>query len=266
MPALAITDHGIYNYANPLPQAGLTIIPGFEFNTAIEVSGGFRIYHIVCLGRKCEKNKFVQDEIIDTHRVKSQEEVQMFIDKFHESGHLTIYCHPEWSSTPTRFFDRLQGNFAMEVWNTECATNHNMDKDASYWDEMLGLGHKIFGVAVDDGHAVSDHCGGWVMVSAENNIDSILDALKNGRFYSSCGPEIKDFYFDDESSTAHIECDPCVSVEILSDCHPTELIRAKNELLTNVSVECYDYNFIRASIVDAQGRRAWTNPIFINNK
>ena len=34
------------------------------------------------------------------------------------------------------------------------------------------------------------------MVNAENNINSILEALRSGAFYSSTGPEIYDLYAD----------------------------------------------------------------------
>ena len=35
----------------------------------------------------------------------------------------------------------------------------------------------IYGVATDDGHSMEQHCNGWVMVNAENNVDAILEAL-----------------------------------------------------------------------------------------
>ena len=108
---------------------------------------------------------------------------------------------------------RLKGNFAMEVWNSGCAIENHMDTNAAYWDELLFDGQQIYGVATDDGHPMDQHCRGWVMVNAENNVPAILDALKNGRFYASTGPEIYDFRVED--GVAKIECSPVQSVE----CH-----------------------------------------------
>ena len=68
----------------------------------------------------------------------------------------------------------------MEVWNTGCAVENEMDTNAAYWDELLIQGQRIFGVATDDGHPMNQHCKGWVMVNSENNVNAILDALKAG--------------------------------------------------------------------------------------
>ena len=85
-----------------------------------------------------------------------------------------------------------------------------MDTDAAYWDEILGQGKVIYGVATDDGHDMIHHCKGWVMVRAENNINAILNALGQGAFYSSCGPMIYDFYVED--GKAIVECSPAAKV------------------------------------------------------
>ena len=81
---------------------------------------------------------------------------------------------------------------------------NGMDMNAAYWDEILGQGQQIFGVATDDGHAMDQHCKGWVMVNAENTFSSILRALQQGAFYSSGGPVIDDFYIEDGLSLIHI--------------------------------------------------------------
>ena len=78
---------------------------------------------------------------------KDQFEYQVHLDDIHAKKNLTIYCHPEWSSTPARYFEKMQGNFAMEIWNSGCAIEDDMDIDAAYWDELLGQGIRIFGVA-----------------------------------------------------------------------------------------------------------------------
>ena len=143
---------------------------------------------------------------------KNTEEFQKYLDEAHEKNNLTIYCHPQWSSTPPRYFDKLKGNFAFEIWNSGCAIEDDMDTDnGMYWDELLGMGIKIFGVATDDGHEMYHHCKGWVMVNAENNVKDILASLEKGAFYSSCGPVIKDFYVDDEN-VVHIETSECEKI------------------------------------------------------
>ena len=210
---LAITDHRIYNYKNYAPDVPITIIPGMEMDASFDVGQGFRCFHVVCIGPERDNgNGYEQDQRLESGKADNQEEFQPYLDDIHEKGNLTIYCHPEWSSTPARYFENLKGNFAMEIWNTGCAMENEMDRDAAYWDELLGQGKVIYGVATDDGHPMRQHCKGWVMVRAENTISSILEALKNGAFYSSCGPEIHDFYVED--GKAVIKCSPAARIRL----------------------------------------------------
>ena len=267
---LAITDHRRYNYIDFVPELGITIIPGMEFDnsTSIPCDHGFRTYHTVCIGpSKEDGNGFEQDVLLDSAVAPTQEAYQPYLDDIHAKKNLTIYCHPEWSSTPARYFERLRGNFAMEIWNSGCAIENDMDTDAAYWDELLGQGIKIFGVATDDGHQKYHHCKGWVMVNAENSIGAILQALENGAFYSSCGPEIYDFYLED--GKAVIECSAAAKVRLHSDGHPTRIVRREDGPITRAEFDLTpgwagSYAYIRATVIDAEGRYAWTNPIFLN--
>jgi len=261
---LALTDHRIYNYENFAPSVPITIIPGMEFDNTFEGGKGFRTFHTVCLGpAKEDGNGYSQDERPASGTAKDQYEYQAYLDDIHAKGNLTIYCHPEWSSTPARYFDEMKGNFAMEIWNSGCVLENDMDTDAAYWDEILGQGKLIYGVATDDGHAMCQHCLGWVRVNAENNINSILDALKEGKFYSSCGPEIYDFYVED--GKAVVECSPDCKVRFHSDMHPTIIYCSDSGELTHAEHVVGDkYRYIRAVVIDKDGKYAWTNPIFLD--
>ncbi|MBQ9930147.1 MAG: CehA/McbA family metallohydrolase [Oscillospiraceae bacterium] len=266
---LALTDHRIYNMKNFAPELGLTIIPGMEFdNIGLPAAHGSRCFHTVCLGpTKEDGNGFDHDQVFESANVPDQESYQPYLDDIHAKNNLTIYCHPEWSGTPPRYFDKMKGNFAMEIWNTGCVQDNNMDMDALYWDDLLGRGIRLFGVAVDDGHAAHAHCKGWVMVNAENNVNSILNALKNGAFYSSCGPEIYDFYVKDGHCV--IECSPVKKLRVHSDCHPTKVWHdPEGKLLTYAAFDIeshnQDYGYVRMSIMDENGNYAWTNPIFLD--
>ena len=269
---LAITDHRNYNYKNFAPEVPLTIIPGMEYDNTFERGKGFRCFHTVCIGpAKEDGNGYEQDQRLESGKATNQEEYQPYLDEIHANNNLTIYCHPEWSSTPARYFEKLQGDFAMEIWNSGCVIEDDMDTDAAYWDELLGQGKKIYGVASDDGHAMNQHCNGWVMVRAENNVNSILSALKEGKFYASCGPEIYNFYV--EGNKAVVECSDAVKVRFQSDMHPTRIVRAADgETITRAEYTVKseklsdEYNYIRATVIDKDGKYAWTNPIFLDEE
>ncbi len=262
---LALTDHRIYNYQNFAPETGVLIVPGMEFDNPLPQPYGWRHFHTVVLGPDDETNPYKQDQRWESGTSVSQDGFQTYLDKFHADRQLTFYCHPEWSATPARMFDKMKGHFAMEVWNSGCVMENEMDDDAAYWDELLGQGVHINGVAVDDGHLMEQHCHGWVMVNAKKNVASILEALAAGQFYSSCGPTIYDFYV--KRGEAHVISSPCSKVRFHANCVPTQVVHEQDGPLTHTVVKLSDrYRYVRAVVVDHEGRQAWTNPIWMPKK
>ena len=260
---MALTDHRKYNYKNYAPETDMLIIPGMEMDRGIEGREGVHCFHIVCIGKPEGENPYQQDQVFDSGLVKDQFAMQPLLDQWHEDGQLTIYCHPEWSNTPAREFDQLKGNFAMEIWNSGCVIENGLDTNAAWWDELLMQGQKIYGVATDDGHAMHQHCKGWVRVNADRSIHSVRRALLEGAFYSSCGPEIYDFYIED--GQAVIECSPCAEIVVRTDIYPCPRLYSPTADLTRHTFKvpgCARY--LRITVTDAQGRRAWTNPIFLD--
>ena len=264
---LALTDHRNYNYQNFAPETDVLIIPGMELdNGRLPTETGFRCFHTVCIGPSREDgNGYAQDETMPSAQADDQFAYQVHLDTIHEKKNLTIYCHPQWSSTPARYFEKMQGNFAMEIWNSGCAITCDMDNDAAYWDELLGQGIQIYGVATDDGHSKDHHCKGWVMVRAEKNLNAILKALEEGKFYSSCGPEIYNFYVED--GKAIIDCSPVAKIRLQADKHPTRIERDENGMLTHAEFPLDTwtgaYDYVRMTVIDKDGKYAWTNPIFL---
>ena len=255
---LALTDHRKYNLKN-FTDLPITIVPGMEMDRSIEGTGCVHCFHTVCLG-PVEGNGYAQDQTFATGSVKDQFEFQSVLDDIHAHNNLTICCHPEWSGTPAQEFMHLKGNFAMEIWNSGSALEHHQDMNAAYWDELLYEGQRIWGVAADDGHMMSQHCHGWVRVKADNNVPAILKALESGDFYSSTGPEIHDFYVED--GVAHIECSPVQSVEFITWRMPSVVVDGDGMTSAQATFSDRLGCYVRASVIDAAGRRAWTNPIF----
>ncbi|MBE5874981.1 MAG: hypothetical protein E7287_11370 [Lachnospiraceae bacterium] len=271
---VAITDHKKYNFINFAPETGLLVIPATEYDAVIEKDAyGRRVHHTVCLGPlKEDGNGFNQDDFGPERpdSAVTNEMYQVYLDEIHAKGNLTIHAHPEWSNTPPAMFEKLQGNVAMEVCNTGGALEYDMDCDNGvYWDELLGKGYKLWGVAADDAHGLRQFGKGWVMVNAEKNVNSVLEAIREGKFYSTTGPEIYDFYVDDDN-TAHIECSPAAKIRLHGIKHPTRIQRADGELLTKAQFKLETktglYEYCRISVIDANGNIAWTNPIFLHGK
>lgn len=262
---MAITDHQIYNFQNHLPGSTMTILPGMEMSCDFDDDRPVHTFHSVWLGREKPHNPYGQDQVVPPCRVKDQRAFQKVQDEGHANGQLTILCHPQWSGTFVREFEQLRGNFAMELWNTGCVLENNVDVNNGWlWDELLMQGQKIYGVAVDDGHYESHQCHGWVMVNARNTVDDLLFALQNGAFYASTGPEIDDFWIDDEL-VAHVKCSACHHVRFICAASVTTMIFGQNgQPIMEASMpvnRCYPY--LRVEVTDLHGRVAWSNPIFL---
>ncbi|MBE5786127.1 MAG: hypothetical protein E7324_01140 [Clostridiales bacterium] len=258
---LSLTDHRYYNYENYAPETGLLIIPGTELDALIP-DAGIHCVHVVSVGpEKQDGNGFDQDQRFDTLRIEEAAQAQPLIDTILENNNLPIFCHPEWSGNTCEEVKALSDFSLMEIWNSGCAIENGLDTNAAYWDELLCAGRKIYGVATDDSHGVPSNCHGYIRVNAEKNVSSILDALKRGAFYASCGPEIYDFYVEDGRAT--VICSPASAIRfrhfrVPYHCHRGSHLTA---LQTNVRPGT---RYIRAEVEDAQGRKAWTNPIFLD--
>ncbi len=267
---LAHTDHNVYNRKNYLPKTGLTVIPGMEINSQLledpdhQNDGGFRCIHSVVLGPDDDTNGYRDGEIFNCRAV-NQFQFQPYLDEIHKKGNLTFYCHPEWSSTPPAWFEHLRGNFGMEIYNGISSVENGRDENAAYWDELLGRGQRLFGLATDDAHQISHMCRGFVMVkSPSKSVSDLLTALKNGAFYSSCGPVIRDFYVED--GKAHLIAEGSVEVIFRYVRHPGFKVRAvPGASLTEAVAPVSEFFYIRAEVIDSQGKRAWTNPIFLKD-
>ncbi len=90
-----------------------------------------------------------------------------------------------------------------------------------------------------------------------------MDALRTGCFYSSCGPSFEDFQIKD--GKAIVKCSPAVEICFMGDYTYSHNIRGE----TGKTITAGEYKlpkgikWVRAEIVDAQGKHAWTNPIVI---
>ena len=260
---MALTDHNIFNREN-YADVPMTMLSGIERNMELPGWGMDRplCVHIVGLGDPAASQGPAQDEAIPEYgRFENTSAAQGMIDEMHGWGLKTFYCHPEWSGTTYTDYRCLQGNFGVELWNSGCAMENELDTDnGHYWDEALDEGRRVWGVAVDDGHLMDQHCRGWVMVRSENSAPEILRALEEGAFYASCGPEIHDFYFKD--GRAYVDCSDAVSISFHTLRFPLRRITGRN--LTHAECGILDgIRYVRAVVTDAQGRRAWTNPIFL---
>lgn len=204
------------------------------------------------------------------------------------AGGLAQVNHPnlQWSVVPDDLAE-VEGPFLLEVWNA-FPTSHNLGgknehgavarSTEEFWDALLTRGKVAWAVASDDAHEYERFDDreaptpgkAWIVVGARAlNATAIAEALTKGSFYASTGITLSDYAADGGGISIRIaptkEWSPKTKA---TDRFVTRFIGANGRLLAEVlgSEPRYrfkgDERYVRASISDPDGRRAWTQPVF----
>lgn len=262
---LALTDHEMFTNFQEFSDDEFLIIPGLE--VAFEISKPGRCHHIVGIhsGEKDapvpkRMERYKQPDLKDT------EKAQQVIDDLKSFGYPSIYCHPIWSRVEFEDIRDIEGFFAMEIYNHGTAVSCHTGLATVYWDSFLRRGRRVWGVATDDAHHYAkDSCGGWVMVNASDlSVESIVDAMMKGAFYSSSGPSIMRYEIED--GRVVVECSPVHAIHFVVYERPGGSHTATDDGYVDHAAYKLrgDEVFVRVECVDKTGKTAWTNPIFIN--
>lgn len=117
---------------------------------------------------------------------------ERIIEEMTADGYLVVFNHPQWSRNVFDDLAKVDGYFAVEVYNHGCEEENHTGHAEPYWDFLLRMGRKVWGIAADDNHNRNpygetpgewDSFGGWVMVNApELSCAAIADALREGPF------------------------------------------------------------------------------------
>ncbi len=107
----------------------------------------------------------------------------------------------------------------------------------------------------------------WVWVHAERlDPELLVESLKAGRYYTSQGPLIHDIIVRDDKTQLTVANSPAVSVYVTGD--PGQIAlganHAKQITKTTFSIKAHEGSYCRVTVVDAAGKRAWTNPIWLD--
>ncbi len=179
-----------------------------------------------------------------------------------EAGAFIGLVHPSWYGLTVEDAREIPFAHAIEIYNHGNAVEVDRGDDWPFCDQLLNGGWRLSGYAADDAHYLSHDClGGWVQVKSDSpEPDALLDALKAGRYYSSQGPEIHDIRIED--GEVRVACSPASAIIISGRGSKADYRRGEDLSAASFPLARYQSAFYRITVVDGEGKKAWSNPIW----
>jgi hypothetical protein len=262
---MALTDHfvGAFGYpivdTVPMRDAGFTTILGAELHSGAMANG--ELWHILAVGLPAD---FAPSNSPSFVPVAGQETGAEIAARAVAAGAFVAIAHPQWLGLTLADARTITAAHAVEIYNHGCAMGCDRPDGFAIADLLLTEGRKLTLIATDDAHfSEPDHFGGWVMVKAEaNEPEALLSALKAGHFYSSQGPELRDVRI--EGGKLIVECSAVSSIVALGWGTGAKAVHGHSMTRGEVSLDRLNNSpWVRAAVIDAAGKRAWSNPIWL---
>ena len=202
------------------------------------------------------------------------ETVQRNVDAIRAARGVPHINHPNfgWSLTADQL-KQIRNNKLFEIYNGHPLVNNlgggGVPGLEEVWDAILSAGVLLYGIAVDDAHhfkrpwdKTSSRPGqGWVTVRSDRLApEAILAAMERGDFYASTGVELTDYQMSDTTMTITIR-------EETSSKYRIQFIgrggRVLREAIASPAVYRFrgDEGYVRARILESNGKMAWTQPV-----
>lgn len=261
---LALTDHFVGLWGYPITDTtgyrteGFTTILGAELHSGAMANG--ELWHILAVGLPAD---FAPSDSPHFTPVEGQETAAQIAQRAVEAGAFVAIAHPQWSGLTLEDARGVTAAHAVEIYNHGCATGCDRPDGFAIADLLLTEGRRLTMVATDDAHfSEPDHFGGWVMVKAEENAPAaLLEALKAGHFYSTQGPELRDVRI--EGNKVIVESSAVSSVVAIGWGTGAKGVHGHSMTRTEVPLDRLNGSpWIRVAVIDAAGKRAWSNPIW----
>ena len=263
---ICLSDHFMEKYGYPVADTTehrtnrFTTILGAEMHTGAMENGA--IWHILAVGLPLDFPSLGRARHGTGDDVETGQDIAR---RCSEAGAYVAIAHPEWNGMTPDDARLIETADAVEIYNHGCHVESDRGYGVAVYDKLLNEGKRMTVCATDDAHfrGAPDHFGGWVMVKAEaNEPTALLAALKSGDYYASTGPELHNFRIEDDKII--IECSPANNI-IAIGANATSRF-AHGDGLTQVELPLERFReggWVRAVVHDAAGKRAWSNPIWL---
>jgi hypothetical protein len=260
---LAITDHFVRT--DVASTDSLLVIP----STEIDADAAGENAHVLGLGVSEGPER-------PTNGFGALEDVVAWID---DRGGVPYLAHTYWSGLRTGLWEQCPGLVGVEIYNAGCELEVGRGFSTIHWDEALERGRLLYGIATDDSHHPGyDTAFAWVWARcADRSAVAVLDALRAGAFYSSCGPVIHELEVTDDAVI--VRCSPVASAILMTGRRRGSSVNAGRlgysyrgrAVATDDDGQIVEARlgrpprapYGRLELTDDHGRRAWTNPLWM---
>ena len=209
------------------------------------------------------------------HGTSVADVVQRSVDAIRRANGIPHINHPNfgWAITADEL-KGLRNDKLFEIYNGHPQVNNagggGVPGMEEVWDRILSSGKLIYGLADDDAHVfkqpgnpnVAGPGRGWVFVHADRlAARPIVEALERGDFYASTGVELLDYQVTPSAITI------AVKMELFSK-YRVQFIGRNGRVLSEAisSPAVYEFKgdelYVRAKVLDSNGRLAWTQPVW----
>lgn len=263
---IALTDHfvGLFDYpitdTTTFHNDRFTTILGAELHTGTMENK--HLWHIVAVGLPRD---FTPPNAPHFRPVKCSETGASIAQRARDAGAFVAIAHPHWSGMSEADARTITAAHAVEIYNHGCVVDNDRGEGFVTLEHLLNEGRKLNLIATDDAHFnTPDFFGGWVMVKAtQNTPEALLAALKAGKFYSSTGPEINDIRLTKNS--IEVDCSSAATIIVQGQGTSMATLHGKTMTTGQLSLERLSNSpWIRVTVIDRAGKRAWSNPIWLD--
>lgn len=285
---VAYTDHEIIVDHSDLTDDNFLALTATEYSINSKCPTGFRdmdVIHINCYSKDPHMkfhpaansemfgNRY--DDIFSGpvpsdgyNREFTKESIQETINRLNKAGFLVQFNHPNWSLNTREDYIDLKGLWGLEIYNYLTDIETSAEYCPNIYDDMLRHGHRIKCAMGDDNHnwggSLVGSFGGFDYICADSlTYDNIFNSLRDGNFYCSMGPIIKELSYDDKTNTVHIKCSSVEDIVLVG--YNRRFICSHQENQEEITFQLDERDtYFRISIRDKYGKWANTNAYYLD--
>jgi predicted metal-dependent phosphoesterase TrpH len=204
--------------------------------------------------------------------------LQRDVDAIREATGVPHINHPNfnWAITAEEL-KQVRNDKLFEIYNGHPRVNNLGGSQHApleqMWDAVLSSGKVIYGIAVDDAHHFKRPWDpdaarpgrGWVVVRADHlTAEAILEALERGDFYASTGVELEEIVNTTDQIRIVIKEEETSGYRVQFTGKNGRLLK---EVESNPAIYSIrgDEGYVRAKVIEANGKLAWTQPVIIGS-